>query len=917
MEWQIKALGNICGNVEQNGIVVPIRPGKPLLASCGECVLMPVNGKLSDSEDSFLYYYTKIDPQERDFLLQVTADVYSDSADVDYQSGFGLLLADTDCSETTAARHRNYLLAGVFGPTHKCGIRIVHGYGDPLAVESGVMRQLDESRVFLPETKPGSRRWTFHAEKTPKGIVCGCDGTSSVISGCDFLTAQDPGALCVGIAAARGVRVHIMEIVFETSPGTMSFVSPGELSCRFPDYPFSSTLLKVLPTSELRTASDLVVSPSGRPDGAGTETSPLDLETALRHAGPGSVVMLLDGVYTPTRPLILSGEQSGTLQKRIRLSAARPGTAILDGSGLSSGAPLLVQLGDHWDFEGLVFRRSPLSGLILCGNDNCVRGCEACENGDTGILIVSYPGAPREKWPARNQIVDCDSHDNCDPVCSNADGFGAKLRIGEGNSFYRCRAFRNIDDGFDLYTKSIYGPTSPVELDNCIAFENGRNDRHTGSGFKLGGEKQPVAHRLWGCRALRNIQYGFSANSNPECRLENCVSEQNGSGDLLPPGQRPLLPRQTARRDKPRGKRPFGDVPEKKNILVLVSSLGGGGAERVACRLANELSRHHQVWLLYYNNAKTPYPIAGDVRLIDASPRRKHRICLRLLHIPRRIVFLLWRARKLRRFQRKNGIQVSISFLNEPNLLNALSSRRCRRILSERNDPSQMPWTYRLKAAFSYFLADHVVFQSEKVRGMFSGVVQKKSSVIPNPTEVSCFAAPKRSAKIVTVARLVEQKNLPLLLNAFALFLPAHPDHTLHLYGDGLLREALQALAEDLGVSDRAFFEGFRSDVHQAIRDAEMFVLSSDFEGLPNALMEAMRMGIPCISTACTGSTDLIRDGENGLLTPLGDAVALAQAMNRLSDDAAMRAALAEQAMKDMQKYSSEQIIKRWERLLY
>ncbi len=154
-------------------------------------------------------------------------------------------------------------------------------------------------------------------------------------------------------------------------------------------------------------------------------------------------------------------------------------------------------------------------------------------------------------------------------------------------------------------------------------------------------------------------------------------------------------------------------------------------------------------------------------------------------------------------------------------------------------------------------------------------------------------------------------------MRAFALFLPAHPDYTLHLYGDGRLRETLQALAGDLGISDRVFFEGFQSDVHRAIRDAEMFVLSSDYEGLPNALMEAMRMGLPCISTACTGAVDLIRDGENGLLAPVGDAAALARAMDQLSGDAALRAALGEQATEDMEKYSAEQITKRWERLLF
>ena len=110
--------------------------------------------------------------------------------------------------------------------------------------------------------------------------------------------------------------------------------------------------------------------------------------------------------------------------------------------------------------------------------------------------------------------------------------------------------------------------------------------------------------------------------------------------------------------------------------------------------------------------------------------------------------------------------------------------------------------------------------------------------------------------------------------------------------------------------------EGFRTDIHEAIRDAEMFVLSSDFEGQSNALIEAMLMGIACISTACTGSDELIHDGVDGLLVPVGDAQALARAMCRLDGDPTLRASIERNAMQRAWEFSTENIVRKWERIL-
>ena len=168
--------------------------------------------------------------------------------------------------------------------------------------------------------------------------------------------------------------------------------------------------------------------------------------------------------------------------------------------------------------------------------DNVIRNCEAYGNGDTGFLICSFPGSSKNGWPKRNRVESCCSHDNCDSVRCNADGFGAKLSLGEGNGFFNCKAFHNIDDGFDLYTKSSIGKIGPVTLEGCVAESNGwlsdeirpSGDPKTGVGFKLGGEGLKVRHQVRYCVANDNARVGFDANSNPGVSLSACEARGNG-----------------------------------------------------------------------------------------------------------------------------------------------------------------------------------------------------------------------------------------------------------------------------------------------------------------------------------------------------------------------------------------------------
>ncbi len=352
-----------------------------------------------------------------------------------------------------------------------------------------------------------------------------------------------------------------------------------------------------------------------------------------------------------------------------------------------------------------------------------------------------------------------------------------------------------------------------------------------------------------------------------------------------------------------------------KNILCLVTSIGGGGAERVICRLASELSKRHHVYLIYYDNRTNTYHIDPAVHVLPCLNKR--------ISSDYRIVKWLFRKYNILRqltmitaIRIKYNIDSTVSFLRRPNILNVMAVGKCRKIVSERNDPSCQDERYRKRALFVNRRADHIVFQTKRVQEMYPDNIRRKSSVIVNPVEVSCMAASVKAKKIVTVGRLVEQKNQMMLLKAFMLYHKSHPDYHLYLYGKGELLHELMQVARNYNIGRFVHFEGFKDNIHEVIADAEQFVFSSDYEGLPNALMEAMMMGHACISTACNGPDVLIDNEKNGLLVPVGDAEALSCAMCRLSDDPGLRERLGRAAAVTAQEWKAERIVRLWERIL-
>lgn len=219
---------------------------------------------------------------------------------------------------------------------------------------------------------------------------------------------------------------------------------------------------------------------------------------------------------------------------------------------------------------------------------------------------------------------------------------------------------------------------------------------------------------------------------------------------------------------------------------------------------------------------------------------------------------------------------------------------KVRNIVSERNAPSHFAGKITTKFAARILInfADGYVFQTNAARDFYGGRIAKNSVVIPNPL----FNVEKlptkpfegnREKTIVTTGRLNKQKNHPMLIKAFKSIYEKYSDYKLIIYGEGPEREADQKLISDLGLNGKVLLPGATNDVPRAIYKAGIYVLSSDFEGMPNALIEAMALGLPCISTDCPcgGPRNLIKNGENGILVPVDDVKSLSNQLLKLIED--------------------------------
>ncbi len=318
-----------------------------------------------------------------------------------------------------------------------------------------------------------------------------------------------------------------------------------------------------------------------------------------------------------------------------------------------------------------------------------------------------------------------------------------------------------------------------------------------------------------------------------------------------------------------------------KSLLFVAPHVGYGGAEKNFIGIANyAVENGYKVYLLTEEgreNSRAIHPNIVQMKAkIDASGNM--------------IKKYFQAVSSIRKAMKTSKADVVISFIELWRSASVLATRftKTKCIVSERADPYTRSGRYNKIIFMLFSMADGYVFQTRQARDFFSEKVRRKSVVIPNPVfkedALQEYMGEKRKI-IVNIARLdIKQKRQDLIIEAFDLIKNDFPEYRLYLYGDGCDRSVLEDKIEKLQLKERVFLKGVTHDVYKSLGEAEIMVLASDYEGIPNAIIESMCVGVPVISTKCSpgGAEFLIENGSNGLLVEKGDVNGIAEAIRKL-----------------------------------
>lgn len=396
----------------------------------------------------------------------------------------------------------------------------------------------------------------------------------------------------------------------------------------------------------------------------------------------------------------------------------------------------------------------------------------------------------------------------------------------------------------------------------------------------------------------------------------------------------------------------------KNEVVIQIKQMSGGGAERVVSLLASELSkRDYQATVILTHQSMNDADLSrlsDQVKVVSVEdelnqgyattstriktatiravakfervfcPKGKARQLIKMYKV-RNYAKYKW----LKEYLAEHQNSTLIAFLYDSIFLTLLAADKSQMvIISDRGDPGQSVSSRTDMAFFELMFkkADYMVFQSTDVRQWYKDRFDLDGKVIFNPIKPDLPEpyAGERQKKIVNFCRISSQKNLHLLINAFDLFYQAHPDYELYIIGDAVgngiegYMESVQALIAEKKSREKIYILPAVKGIHNKILDYAMFVSSSDFEGMSNSMLEAMAIGLPTICTDCPagGARAVIKDHENGILTPVGDEEALAKAMCEVADDSALAQKLSQNGAKIRETQSVDKIIAQWMELI-
>jgi glycosyltransferase involved in cell wall biosynthesis len=359
-----------------------------------------------------------------------------------------------------------------------------------------------------------------------------------------------------------------------------------------------------------------------------------------------------------------------------------------------------------------------------------------------------------------------------------------------------------------------------------------------------------------------------------------------------------------------------------KRIVFHLNCLERGGAERVVATLSGQFAAHgYEVYIATEWQGEDEYEIDKRIKRVHVGLTERQ-------EKKGRVSKFICRITNLRKFLKKTKPDIVVAFARKANYraLTATIGMKLPVVISIRINP--IGWydklSDKLQIPILFRRIAGCVFQTPDQKSFFPKYVQDKSRIILNPINPAFIGNPildKREKMVVHSGRLVDFKNQLMLINAFEKVHLRHPDYVLKIFGpdsfDGT-KEKLEALIEKNNAHDYVFLMGGSDHLEKDMIDGAVAAFSSDYEGMPNAMLEAMALGLPTVATDCPpgGPRMVITPEVNGLLVPVGDANAMAEAINRLIENPEFAKTLGENAAKIGEKANSETIFREWESYL-
>ncbi|MGM9876376.1 MAG: glycosyltransferase family 4 protein [Bacilli bacterium] len=347
-------------------------------------------------------------------------------------------------------------------------------------------------------------------------------------------------------------------------------------------------------------------------------------------------------------------------------------------------------------------------------------------------------------------------------------------------------------------------------------------------------------------------------------------------------------------------------------ILFYIGNLRKGGAERVVVTLSNNLVKSNDVTIITTTDEEPEYELDKNINLFNLKDFKGNKNSL-----SKNMIYL----KKLKKYIKEINPDIVLGFLPEPSyrLLLLKPFIKVPVIISDRNDPKIEYASFKNKIIMKwlYHRADGFVFQTSEAQNYFSKKIQSKSTVIANPVDDKFFNVNycgENSKEFINVGRLNEQKNQIFLIESFKEIIKKYPDYKLLIYGDGDMKEELSSYIIKNKLNDNVKLCGNVDNIENFLKDKKGFILSSKYEGMPNALMEAMAVGLPCISTDCPcgGPRELIKNNKSGLLIENENKEQLISSIIYIIENREKCISMSKTAKKGMNNYNCDNITAKW-----